>query len=211
MKREIKNPEVKVCGITNESDAISAVQAGADYLGYIMNYPESPRYMRPPQVQKIIDIVRRLYPNVQHVGVFVDATAETVNQVSDQVKFDVIQLHGQESDQLIANISATTWNVIELREEADLETIANYSGAADYLMIDAGKGAGITVDDTLLAQANLPEQFILAGGLNPENVAERVERWQPSIIDLSSGVEALPGKKDPDKLRALFSALDPQR
>ena len=206
-------PQVKICGITNESDAISAVQAGANFLGYIMNYPDSPRYMRPDQVKKIIAIVRRLYPAVQHVGVFVDATSETVQAITADVGFDVVQLHGAETPQAIAQIrlhhspQPKIWKVFELQSVADADGIKQYEDLVDMVMVDAGKGAGVLIDDTLLQAVELPTEFILAGGLKPDNIAQRVEQLQPAIIDISSGVEALPGKKDPQKLQQLFNAL----
>lgn len=200
--------QVKICGITNEADAFAAVQAGAQYLGYILNYPDSPRYMRIEQVSKIISIVRKIYPQVQHVGVFVDAKEETIGMVLDKTDIDIVQLHGMESSQLVTQLQSqgiAVWKVIELREQADVERVEEYRGMADCVLVDAGKGTGRQIDPELLQQIEFDDKTILAGGLRPENVSEIVQQYHPMIIDVSSGVESVPGKKDQSKLQMLFS------
>lgn len=198
---------VKICGITNLDDALMAAQAGAHYLGYILNYPASPRYVSNEQVKGIITAVRAQYPTVKHVGVFVDATPEHINTVAQQLSLDVAQLHGNESSASLQHIvGPEVWKTIEVHEAKDLDRIQEYQ-AASAIVFDAGKGSGNVIADDLLGLIDTSTKVVLAGGISPENVVAKISLLQPDIIDVNSGVEIEPGKKDKTKIEKLFKQL----
>lgn len=202
---------VKICGITNVADALMAAQASADYLGYILNYPASPRYVSSDQAKEIILTVRAHYPTVKHVGVFVDADLDNINTVTEQLLLDVVQLHGTESLEYIKNVEAPeTWKTIELQTPSDLQHIKTYSASpvVSAIVLDSGKGSGNVIADDLLGLIDTGTKIVLAGGISSENVVTRIGLLQPDIIDVNSGVETQPGKKDAKKIQALFTAIN---
>jgi len=197
-------PRVKICGITNREDAEAAVAAGADALGFIL-YEKSRRFI---PIEEAIKIVETLPPFVQTVAVTVNATREFTNLGWRKLlkNFGAAQLHGNESPVHTKAVSKYL-PVIKVfaADQAATVTPENYPVAA-FLLDTPSQGhggTGQTFDWELAIQfkkrTNRP--FILSGGLNPENVAKAVETVQPYAVDVSSGVEAFPGKKDHAKLR----------
>jgi len=200
---------VKICGITNLEDARLAVELGASALGFVF-YPKSPRYIEPAVARKIIT---HLPPLVTTVGVFVNESEETLQRVVKEVGLDLVQLHGNESPDLCARFFPKVIKALRVREPEDLNLIPAYKGRIRAVLLDTyveglPGGTGQSFNWELAQRA---KQFgiplILAGGLRPENIREALQTVRPFAVDVSSGVEAFPGKKDPEKLRALLKAI----
>ncbi len=201
--------KVKICGITNVEDAEVAVWAGADALGFVM-YRKSPRFVEPAMARAI---VAGLPPFVLPVGVFVNEEAERVRVLMDECGLALAQLHGDESAQYCQNLGRPALKAIRLKDRGDFLALAEFHGRANVrgFLIDAFSdhaygGTGQTVDWTLAQEAARSAPIILAGGLNPGNVAQAVQMVRPYGVDVSSGVEQRSGKKDPDKVKAFIQA-----
>jgi len=199
---------IKICGITNLEDAQLAAQLGADALGFIF-YPQSLRAVAPDTARAII---AQLPPFVTSVGVFVDEEAAVVRDLAARVGLDWLQLHGQESPEYCRSLGRRVIKGFRIKDANSLAELAAYDGAAQALLLDTYKkgqtgGTGESFDWRLAQDARQFGPIILAGGLTPDNVARAVEIAQPQAVDVASGVEATPGKKDVEKLRAFFSAV----
>jgi len=199
---------IKICGITNLEDALLAAGLGADALGFIF-YPPSTRAVAPDAARAII---AQLPPLVTTVGVFVDEDAALVKELAAQVGLDWVQLHGQETPNYCRSLDRRIIKGFRILDAASLEGLKEYQGVVHAFLLDTYKkgqvgGTGETFDWDLARQARNYGPIILAGGLNPANVARAVEVVQPQAVDVASGVEAAPGKKDPGKLRAFFKEL----
>jgi len=199
--------QVKVCGITNEEDALCAAKLGAAALGFIF-YPPSPRYVRPKVVRKI---VKKLLPNLAKVGVFVNESAEEIKKIIKYCGLDFIQLHGDESLEFCRNFPASTIiKTVELLGESDLVKAFSYNAAA--ILVDSRHaglygGTGKKADWDLAFRVKSKKPLILSGGLNEENVKEVIEKIVPHALDINSGVEKSPGKKDHIKLARIFDIV----
>ncbi len=197
---------VKICGITRPQDAERAVALGATAIGFIF-WPSSPRRVGLEAARSI----GRLVPaSVLKVGVFVDAPAAELARSVDEAGLDAVQLHGAESPDLVRGLEARVIKAVGLGSPDAEVQIAQWAGTT--LLLDAHDpvrhgGTGRVVDWDRAARLARLHEVILAGGLNPENVAEAVRRVRPAGIDVSSGVEQTPGVKDLVKLAALFDAL----
>ncbi len=198
--------KVKICGITNLADAQQAAEAGADALGFNF-YERSPRCIAPAVAGTII---RELPPFVVKVGVFVDAPPERVFEAISQCGLNVVQFHGHEPPEYCTQFGVMTMKAFRIRDASSLEALSQY--ATDAWLLDAytpGQfgGTGERFDWDLAAQAqHFGRPIFLAGGLTPENVAEAVRRVGPYAVDVASGVETSPGRKDPAKVRAFIQA-----
>ncbi len=195
---------VKICGITRVEDAAAAVEFGASAIGFIF-WPKSRRYVDPAQAQAI---VRTLPPFVTPVGVFVNESAGAMNAVAAQVGLGAVQLHGEETPELLADIERP---VVKAVGRIDADTATRWPSRV-RLLVDADDqvqrgGTGTKADWAAAAVLARQRPIVLAGGITPENVADAVSTVRPFGIDVSSGVEDAPGIKNPDKLRALFEAL----
>jgi phosphoribosylanthranilate isomerase len=200
--------KIKICGITNLEDALLATDLGANALGFIF-YPKSPRYVAPDAAREII---AQLPPFVVSVGVFVDEEAAVVQELAAQVGLDWIQVHGQESPDYCRNLGRRVIKGFRIKDESSLKDLEPFQGAVQAFLLDAYKkgqvgGTGETFDWRLAREATRYGQIILAGGLNPDNVAQAIQVAQPQAVDTASGTEASPGKKDPEKLRTFFRAV----
>ncbi len=209
--------QVKICGLTNFEDAWVAVEAGADLLGFIL-YPMSPRYVTPEQVGAITQAIRarRGEGSPRFVGVFVDATVEQLERAMSVAGLDYAQLQGAESPDVLAALAGRAYKALRPTSVADAEeTAARYAhlGTPDgpQLLIDAYDaheygGTGKKADwhaAAALAQRN--PRLMLAGGLKPANVAQAIRTVQPWAVDVASGVEIEPGRKDHDAVRAFIA------
>jgi len=197
--------KVKICGITNLEDALFAVNAGADALGFVF-YPQSPRYISPDRAR---EIVLRLPPFVAKIGVFVNEELDRVREIMAYCHLDYAQLHGDELPEQVAALAPRAIKAMRVRSAADVERLSAYRAAA-YLL-DAYHptkpgGTGETWDWELAAAAKRYGPIILAGGLKPENVAAAIEWVHPYAVDVSSGVEVAPGIKDHHKVRRFIMA-----
>lgn len=192
---------VKICGITNWDDAAAAVAAGADALGFIF-YPPSKRGIAPAAAGAII---RRLPPLVSAIGVFVDETAEHIENVRRQAGFGAAQLSGDEAPELTSAIGIPVIKCF--RAPPPDPSLWRVSGfIADGAQPGHYGGTGTAANDAVIEALAGPVPVILAGGLTPGNVAERIRRWRPYGVDVASGVEAEPGRKDHRKLAEFIAA-----
>ncbi len=199
---------IKICGITNLEDALLAADLGAHALGFIF-YPKSPRKVAPEAAREII---RRLPPFVVSVGVFVDEDAAMVRDLAASLGLDWVQLHGQESPDYCRSLGRRVIKGCRVQDESSLAGLAPYQGAVQAFLLDTYKkgqagGTGESFDWRLAREARKYGPIILAGGLTPENIGRAISEAQPQAVDVASGVEAAPGKKDPEKLRAFFAAI----
>jgi len=198
-------PEIKICGITNLADALLAVELGADALGFIF-YRQSKRYIAPALVA---DISRVLPPFVTKVGVFVNESEAGIKQALTACRLDVVQLHGDELPDFCRKFPVKVIKAIRVRDESSLGAATEYD--VDAILLDTYTssergGTGMTFDWTLAKKATklLKPRIILSGGLTPENVGEAIRQVQPYAVDVASGVESEPGRKDTEKLRRFF-------
>jgi phosphoribosylanthranilate isomerase len=200
--------KIKICGITNLEDALLAADLGADALGFIF-YPPSPRSVAPDAARAII---AQLPPFVSTVGVFVDEDAAAVKDLAAAVGLDWLQLHGQETPDYCRNLGRRIIKAFRIRDENSLAGLAAYRGIVQAFLLDTYKkgqlgGTGETFNWDLALKAKKFGPIILGGGLTAANVARAVATAQPQAVDVASGVEAAPGKKDPVKLKAFFAAI----
>jgi phosphoribosylanthranilate isomerase len=199
---------IKICGITNPDDARLAAELGAHALGFIF-YSKSPRWVEPVVAREII---KNLPPLVMTVGVFVDEEAGVVKEIAATAGLDWVQLHGQEPPEYCRALKRRVIKGFRIKDAGSLSLLPDYQGSVQAFLLDTYKagtagGTGETFDWALASQANALGPIILAGGLTPGNVARAIHAAQPAAVDVASGVEAAPGKKDPEKLRAFFEAI----
>jgi phosphoribosylanthranilate isomerase len=200
--------KIKICGLTRKEDALLAANLGADFLGFIF-VAESPRCVDAETVARIAGRVRALNTPPKIVGVFRDATANRVREAAARATLDLVQLQGQETD---ADICAIGLPAIKAIHVSDRKPTTNGHPSAQWLLFDTyderrAGGTGRSFDWSLLAELDRSKPFLLAGGLNPDNVAAAVSAVRPDAIDLASGVESAPGIKDNRKLEALFERM----
>lgn len=198
---------VKICGITRTQDALSAVEQGADAIGLVF-YPPSPRYVELEQAKQIAAV---LPPFVSCVGLFVNADAETIAEVVDQVGIDLIQFHGNECAEYCAQHRRPWIRAVRMQPEVDVHAQIQQFAAARGVLLDAYRagvpgGTGETFDWERIP-ADLAGQLVLAGGLNADNVATAVAQVRPYAVDVSGGVEAAPGIKDADRIARFMRAV----
>jgi phosphoribosylanthranilate isomerase len=200
---------VKICGITTWEDARLSVDLGASALGFNF-YPSSPRAISPADAWSII---RRLPPFVESVGVFVNWPPLVVDAMARALRLGSVQLHGAEPPGEVAALARKHRMIKAIAVKAGFRvtTLSRYR-AADAILLDGFArglhgGTGRTLDWKLARAASRYGRIILAGGLTPENIAEAIRAARPYAVDVASGVEAKPGRKDPAKLRALFAEV----
>jgi phosphoribosylanthranilate isomerase len=202
---------VKICGITSPGDARVAVEAGADALGFVFWFM-SPRKVDPVRAAAI---ARELPESVLRVGVFVDAPLEEMKRVADEVGLDLLQLHGDEPPEGLVGLSRPALKAVRVGKGFAQEEALRYAGRAAGLVVDTrlpGEtqmpgGTGVPFDWSLVkGLADRVPFLMLAGGLDPTNVAAAIRAVHPHAVDVSSGVEGLPGRKDPSKVRAFLEA-----
>lgn len=198
---------VKICGITREQDAFSAVEHGADALGFVF-YAPSPRHV---SVHRAAAIVRSLPPFVTTVALFVDADADLIDRVVGELGVDLLQFHGQESPEDCARHQRPWIRAIAMRPGMDLLAAQTRFAAGRGLLLDAYRpglpgGTGETFDWNRIPDVLAP-RIVLAGGLDASNVGRAVREVRPFAVDVSGGVEAAKGIKDPDKIKAFIEEV----
>ncbi len=191
---------VKICGLTSSGDARTAVEAGADLLGFVF-VPGTPRYVDPGDAGWIREIRGAL-----KVGVFRGAALGEVESVRRRLGLDLVQLHGTEPVSWALRAGPGTLRAIRVEGVVAWDGLARLVAAGCLPLLDSGGGTGRRFDWTLLDGRPAGLLFGLAGGLHPENVAEAVRTARPFLVDVSSGVESEPGRKDPGKVRAFVAA-----
>lgn len=192
--------KVKICGITSLEDALAAVEAGADALGFVF-YPESPRFIDPGEARAII---ARLPVFITSVGVFVDESEDLIRRIIREGGIQVLQFHGSESPILCTRFREKAIKAIRIKDAESIREMQMYDVDTFLLdtMVDGTKGGtGRTFNWKYAEMAKEHGRIILSGGLNPSNVEEAVRRVNPYGVDVSSGVEQSPGVKDHHKIR----------
>jgi len=216
--------KIKICGITALDDALAAVDAGADMLGFNF-YPQSPRFIDPATCARVVSRLRNRDPKVTLVGVFVNATPKFVVATLDACNLDYAQLHGDEPPEDLAALAPWAFKAIRpaSTEEARRLALAYAPPAPDghetlvpdperpAFLLDASVrgqfgGTGQVADWGMARVLARRWPILLAGGLGPDNVAAAVAAVHPWGVDVASGIEASPGKKDPAKMRAFIEA-----
>ncbi len=197
---EKKNIRVKICGITNSEDAQAAIELGADALGFV--FAKSSRQVTQEQAR---DIIEKLPPFVSPVAVFVDEGVDTIKEVCSFSHIQTVQLHGNEDPSYLHNLKG--YKIIKafrIKEEDDLKPLANYKPHAfllDSYVKGVMGGTGVIFNWEIARQAHKYGTIILSGGLTPENIREAIRMVKPYAVDVSSGVESAPGKKDKELMK----------
>ena len=206
---------VKICGLKEPAHVAAAIAAGAAYLGFVF-FPKSPRHLAIPAAAAL---AAEVPPGVAKVALTVNATDAELDAITGAVAMDMLQLHGAESPERVAEVRGRyglpVMKAVGIAEEADLALIQTYGRIADQLLIDARppKGAalpggnGLAFDWRLVARKYWPCPWMLAGGLTPENVAAAIRLTGARQVDVSSGVESAPGVKDVTAIRAFVKAV----
>jgi phosphoribosylanthranilate isomerase len=205
----------KICGLTNEAAVAAAVEGGAAYLGFVF-YPPSPRAVTP---QRAARLCAGVPANIARVGLFVGADDDAIAAVLDAMPLDMLQFHGHESAEQVAEARARFGRpiikAVAIANEDDVSTAALYESVADLLLFDAKPpqrpnalpgGNGLAFDWGLISDGSWRLPWMLSGGLTAEILPEAVRASGAAIVDVSSGVETRPGHKDPDKIRAFLAA-----
>lgn len=193
---------IKLCGLSRPCDIEAANRVKPDYVGFVFA-PKSKRCVTPRQAG---ELKRLLAPGILAVGVFVDEVPETIASLLNTGVIDMAQLHGGEGESDIRRLRSLTDRPIvqAFRIQTAQDVAAAQSTSADYLLVDSGAGTGTTFDWNLVSGLTRP--YFLAGGLDPGNVAQAVNRLHPFAVDVSSGIES-DGRKDPEKMAAFVAAV----
>ena len=197
--------EVKICGLTTVDDALRCVSLGADAIG-LNFWPRSPRCVDLETARRIVDA---LGDRVQMVGVFVDFELSQIRQILDETGIRWAQLHGEEGPELLEALLPHAYKAIAVKDGSVVELARRYPG--EHLLLDASVpgmpgGTGRTFDWSIAAEVAKERKLTLAGGLTPQNVAEAVRIVKPFRVDVASGVESTPGRKDPALVAAFVEA-----
>ena len=198
--------KVKICGITNYEDAVAAMDMGADLLGFNF-YKNSPRYLEPEKVAEIVD---QLPSFIDIVGVFVNSPIEEIHEIKQTCSLNWVQLHGDEDTEFCNSLRShdvKTMKAIRVKEQSDIESTKEFF--TDAILLDAFDpdkygGTGVTFDWNIIG--HIGKRIFLAGGINPDN-AEAAVKLGVYGIDVCSGIESEPGKKDHEKMKQLFENI----
>ncbi|WP_044336634.1 phosphoribosylanthranilate isomerase [Rossellomorea aquimaris] len=193
--------KVKVCGIRRQEEALWALEAGVDAIGFV--FAESKRKI---DVESAALISASLPSHVLKIGVFVNESKKNMEEISRIVNLDYVQLHGDESVQFCNNLDLPFIKAVSIKEKEDLDGIEHFGG--EMILVDSGKGPhrggnGTTFNWDYVHALNTPQRLILAGGLNRDNIREAITKVRPYMVDVSSGVET-DGKKDRRKIEAFI-------
>ena len=205
---------VKICGLRTVEDVAAVAAAGAAYAGFVF-FPKSPRHLTIPQA-RVLALSAPV--GLAKVALVVDADDATLDEITEAMPLDMLQLHGHESAERVAEVRARyglpVMKAVGVADEGDLAAVLEYSLAADQILVDAKPpknadlpgGNGLSFDWRLVAQRRWLRPWMLAGGLTPENVAEAIRLTNARQVDVSSGVESAPGIKDAGKIAAFVAA-----
>lgn len=203
--------KAKICGLSTPETVTAAIEAGADFIGLVF-YPPSPRHVDIDVAKYLTSFIPQ---NVKKVGLFVNPTDHELEQVLNNVPLDCIQLHGDETPERAQKIKdfskCVLVKAISVEGVADIEESKKYRNIADWVLFDKKGdalpgGNGKTFDWSVLDAYDGHTPFMLAGGLTPDNVHDAIEMVKPDAVDVSSGVESVPGVKDSDKIRSFLLA-----
>ena len=207
--------DIKICGLKTEEAVDRAVALGATHIGFIF-FAKSPRHMEPADAGRLADRVRS---KVKIVSVSVDACNDDLDEIVDQIRPDILQLHGRETPDRVLTIKAVTslpvWKALSIADADDLRRIEPYDGIANRFLLDAKPpknselpgGNGVSFDWRLLGGLDPSVDYMLSGGLNKDNIGEALRVARPTGVDTSSGVESSPGVKDLEMMDEFFEAV----
>lgn len=203
----VKRTRVKICGITRLEDALVAIEAGADALGFVF-YEPSPRYISPDAAA---DIISQLPAFVTTTGLFVNANAADVDRIIKLTRIDLIQFHGDESEEFCGSFDRPYIKALRMKPDLDIQQECQRFNEAQAILLDAYRpgvpgGTGEAFDWERITQPH-PANIILAGGLTAENIAEAVQTVTPYAVDVSGGVEASKGIKDAIKIEKFINEV----
>ena len=210
--------DIKICGLKERGSVREAIKAGARWLGFV-HFEKSPRHVLQSEGAELVAAAKAINPDIETVILLVNPTVDKAVSLADEWGVDHIQLHGSEDNQLISDIrarrkSGEIWKALPVSAPVDLEAVANFP-AADRFLFDAKPpkdadrpgGWGHSFDWTILKDFSCDRPWLLAGGLNPDNVAEAVEISGAKAVDVSSGVESEKGVKDVVLIKAFASSV----
>jgi len=218
-------PEIKICGITNLDDARAAVDAGADYLGFVL-YEKSPRAISPSNLGRLLEKLGR---KIKTVGVFVNKSMLAVSKIAGDCGLDIIQLCGEEQPDAIRLLARPVWRVIRMENNIVVPALEKWpacnagrlaapresgtaGGPVERYVLDSSQtglygGTGVAMDWTMAAGIAAKHKIMLAGGLTPKNVATAIRLVRPFGVDVSSGIELKHGIKDHEKMRFFIEVV----
>ncbi len=200
--------KIKICGIKTLPDALAAIEAGADYLGFNF-YPKSVRFVEKETCAEITSVLKKKHPQIKLVGVFVNSSVEDVKNILQTCSLDLAQLHGDETPEIFNQLAPHAFRAFRGIPESN----AGYErNEAPMMLIDAAVkgvygGSGVTADWSAAAELAKKYPLLLAGGLTPENVADAVRQVKPWGVDVASGVESVAGEKDAEKMKKFVTAV----
>ncbi len=202
---------IKICGIKTLNDALNAIEAGADYLGFNF-YPKSVRFIEKETCAEITSVLKREHPQIKLVGVFVNSPVDEVKNILETCHLDLAQLHGDETPEMLESFNGKAFKAIRLSATTSVHPFTKQSVDGPALLVDAAVkgvygGSGVIADWSAAAELAKKYPLLLAGGLTPENVADAVRRVQPWGVDVASGVESVAGEKDAVKMSAFVKAV----
>jgi phosphoribosylanthranilate isomerase len=199
---------IKICGIRTLSDALAASDVGADYVGFNF-YAKSPRFIELEECAKITAVLKTEAPKLKLVGVFVNTPVHDIQRILQTCMLDLAQLHGDETPQMVAQLAPYAFKAFRGVCDGmdEYQRIDPPSYLLDASVTGAYGGTGIISDWNRAAELAQRRAFFLAGGLNPDNVADAVRRVHPWGVDVASGVESVPGVKDQGKMKEFVQAV----
>jgi len=200
--------KIKICGIKTLNDALAAIEAGADYLGFNF-YRRSVRFIEKRACAEMTSVLKKEHTQIKLVGVFVNALVEEIKDILDTCSLDLAQLHGDETAEMLKALDGKAYKAFRGIPESLDGFVRSESPA---FLVDASVkgvygGSGVTADWNGAAELAQKYPLLLAGGLTPENVAEAVRQVKPWGVDVASGVESAPGEKDASKMKAFVRAV----
>jgi phosphoribosylanthranilate isomerase len=203
----VTHTRIKICGITRPEDAQAAIDCGADAIGLVF-YAKSPRAVTVEQALACVNVVS---PFVSVVALFVDEPAQSIERILSAVPVDIIQFHGDETPEFCAQFGRPFLKALRVQAATDIVSLSTEYGSSRGILLDAWQegvpgGTGRTFD-WALATGALPKSIVLAGGLNPGNVAAAIEQVRPAAVDVSGGVELKPGIKSKSAIEDFISAV----
>ena len=199
--------KIKICGIKNVTDALAAMDAGADLIGFNF-YPKSPRYIEVGRCRDIMSVMRK-YGHITYVGVFVNSSVEEIRATMETCGLSLAQLHGDETPEMLSALNGKAFKAFR---GIPIDVNGFVRNGDPALLVDAAVkgvygGSGVTADWSAAAELAKTYPLLLAGGLTPENVADAVRQVKPWGVDVASGVESEPGRKDAAKMSAFIKAV----
>lgn len=198
--------KIKICGIKNLNDALSAIEAGADMLGFNF-YPKSPRYIEKDRCAAMTSVLKKEHPQIKLVGVFVNSAVDEIKDILQTCSLDLAQLHGDETAEMLRALNGKGFKAFRGKIDEKLMVKNEPAFLIDAMVKDVYGGSGVQADWNAASKLAKQYNFLLAGGLTPENVGGAVSRVKPWGVDVASGVEASPGVKDEAKMIAFVKKI----